>query len=203
MKFTKITSFVLAALMAVTAAVSISAADINTPGGTGSTPVNLTSTDDGTLEGNPAATAMSVTIPTALPMAMGQDGTVTTATDCKIINNSYGAVRVSKVTINSSNNWHLTAFGDKSTLADAKVDSNKIGFAMSIGGGTKVTTKNGDDRTQPLINSPITGCYMTGVGDENGKSVAITYDAIVTPLSNALNNVTVASVVFIIEWDKA
>ena len=56
---------------------------------------------------------MSVTVPTALPMAMSDDGTVVTATDCKITNNSYGAVRVRSVSISAAEGWNLTAFGDK------------------------------------------------------------------------------------------
>ena len=42
---------------------------------------------------------------------------------------------------------------------------------------------------------------MTGVGDSSRNSVAIDYDAIVTPLSSAVTAATVASVVFVIEWD--
>ena len=107
---------------------------------------------------------MSVTVPTALPMAMSDDGTVVTASDCKITNNSYGAVRVRSVSISAAEGWNLTAFGDKSSLAGEKVDSNKLGFAMSIGGGAQVATAS-NEATQSLITAPIDGCYMTGVGD--------------------------------------
>ncbi|MBQ9414187.1 MAG: hypothetical protein IJU16_03565, partial [Clostridia bacterium] len=62
-------------------------------------------------------------------------------------------------------------------------------------------TSNND--TQTLISAPIAGCYMTGVGDPNGNTVKIDYAAIVTPLSSAINNATVATVVFVIEWDTA
>ena len=73
-------------------------------------------------------------------MAMSQTGDVTTADNCKIINNSFGAVRVKSVTITAGNDWSLTAFGDKSTLANEKVDANKLGFAMSVGGGDSADT---------------------------------------------------------------
>ena len=49
----------------------------------------------------------------------------------------------------------------------------------------------------------IEGCYMTGVGDTANNSVAVNYDAIVTPLSVAATEATIASVVFIVEWDTA
>jgi hypothetical protein len=42
---------------------------------------------------------------------------------------------------------------------------------------------------------------MTGIGDTNDNTVAVEYSAIVTPLSGAVNNATVANVVFVIEWD--
>ena len=197
----KILALTLALCMTLGLASIASAAEIATSGGSGSTPVNLTTTTDGSLDGPVAPTAMSVTVPTALPMAMAQDGSVTTASNCKITNNSYGAVRVASVTITAGTNWRLTAFGDKSTLAGQKVDSNQLGFAMRIGGGAMVSTSSGSTRTQTLISMPIAGCYMTGIGDPSGNSVSIEYAAIVTPLSSAMTNATIASVVFVIEWD--
>ena len=199
----KIVSLVLALSLCMCMGVTAFAAEIDTSGGAGSTPVSLSSTDDGTLGGDPSATALRVTVPTALPMAMNQDGDVTTATDCKIVNNSFGAVRVASVTITAADDWNLTAYGDKSILAGEKVDSNQIGFAISIGGGDMMATDASNADTQSLISAPIAGCFMTGVGDQSGNTVAVNYDAIVTPLSNAVTNATVANVVFIVEWDTA
>ena len=171
------------------------------PGGSASSNVTLSSTADGSLDGDPAATAMSVTVPTVLPIAVGTDGTVTTATGAEIVNNSYGAVKVSSVTINAVQGWKLTAFGAPSTLAGAKVDSNQVGFAMTIGGGAQIATKSGNTVSQSLLSSAAEGCYMTGAGDQVNNRVAISYDAIVTPVSNAVTNTGIASVLFIIEWD--
>lgn len=197
----KILSLVLALSLCLCMGVTAFAAEIDTDGGAGTTPVSLSSTKDGTIGGDPAATAMSVTVPTALPMAMAQDGSVTTADNCKIVNNSYGAVRVKSVTISGANGWTLTAFGDKSTLASAKVDSDKLGFALTLGGGAQVKTDNSNTASQALISAPVTGCYMTGVGDLTGNSISVIYNAIVTPLSSAVTNATIANVVFIVEWD--
>ena len=147
-----------------------------------------------------APTKLSVTVPTALPMAMSDDGSVVTATGCKIINNSYGPVRVKNVTISAANGWHLTAYGDKASLAWEKVDSHKLGFAIRVGGSTWGVTTNDDD-TQLLIDGPIVGCYMSGVGNPNGNYANIDYAAIVTPLSSAVTSATVATVVFVVEWD--
>ena len=207
----KILSLVLALTMCLSLGISASAAEIDTSGGSGSTPVSLTTSNDGLGEdtdgdgipdgpGTVTPTKMSVVVPTALPMAMSDDGTVVTASDCKIINYSYGSVRVKTVTISAASDWNLTAFGPKSSLASEKVDSNKLGFALSIGGGQQVQTAT-NDATQQLISAPIDGCYMTGVGDLNNNSVSVEYAAIVTPLSNTVSNTTVANVVFVIEWN--
>ena len=200
---TKLISLALAACMLCAAAISVSAAEISQSGGSGSTPVNLTTTNGGLGgedDGQVTPTKLNVTVPTTLPLAMSDDGTVVTATDCKIVNHSYGAVRVKTVTISAASDWNLTSFGDKDSLAGEKVDSNKLGFALSIGNGKEVMTK-GNAATQRLIAAPMDGCYMTGVGDPNSNSVSIEYAAIVTPMSGAVNNTTIANVIFVIEWD--
>ena len=200
---TKLISLALAACMLCAAAISVSAAEISQSGGSGSTPVNLTTTNGGLGgedDGQVTPTKLNVTVPTALPLAMSDDGTVVTATDCKIVNHSYGAVRVKTVTISAASDWNLTSFGDKDSLAGEKVDSNKLGFSLSIGNGKEVMTK-GNAATQRLIAAPMDGCYMTGVGDPSGNTAAIEYAAIVTPMSGAVNNTTIANVIFVIEWD--
>ena len=198
-------TMLLALCMVFTLTVGACADDITASGGSATSPVNLTTTNDGIGGGEGGGgtvtpTRMSVTVPTALPMAMSDDGDVLTADNCRITNNSYGAVRVASVSISAASGWNLTAFGDKASLAGEKVDSNKLGFAMSIGGGAQVATST-DEATQSLITAPIEGCYMTGVGDSSRNSVAIDYDAIVTPLSSAVEGANVANVVFVIEWD--
>ena len=199
----KIIALILSLCMLFALGATAFAAEIHTSGGSGSTPVNLTTTNGGIGgggSGDITPTKLNVIVPTALPLAMSDDGTVVTATDCKIINNSYGAVRVRSAVISAASGWHLTKFGDKSILAGEKVDSKKLGFAMKIGGGTQVKTTTNND-TQTLISSPIAGCYMSGVGDTTGNSIAIQYAAIVTPLSQAVTNANVANVVFVVEWD--
>ena len=167
-------------------------------GGSATSSVTLSSTEDGSLGGDPAATAMSVTVPTVLPIAVGTDGSVTTATDAKITNNSYGAVKVSGVSIQAAQGWHLTDF--TTNMANEKVDSNQVGFALTIGGGEQLATDS-TEASQALLAEAIEGCYMTGVGNTAGNSVAIAYDAVVSPVSNAVTNTGVASVIFTVEWD--
>ena len=137
----KIIALCLALCMMCALSVNAFAAEVDTSGGEGNTPVNLTTTNDGLVDtdgdgipdtpGTVTPTKMSVVVPTVLPMAMSEDGVVVTADNCKIVNNSYGAVRVKSVTISAASDWNLTKFGDKSILAGEKVDSNKLGFSMS------------------------------------------------------------------------
>ena len=203
----KIISLVLAICMLASLAISASAMELpsgNTvgeSGGTGTSSVTLSSTADGSLDGDPAATKMSVTVPTVLPIAVGTDGSVATATDAKIVNNSYGAVKVANVSIEAAQGWSLTAFGDKATLAKEKVNSNKFGFQLAIGGGAATATDGKNASKQTLLDTAIEGCYMSGVGDTSANTVAITYDAIVTPVSEAVVNAAIASVLFVIAWD--
>ena len=200
--FKKIVSLVLTVCLMASLAIGASAANtVDVAGGTGTSSVTLSSTADGSIGGDPAATKMSVTVPTVLPIAVGTDGTVSTATDAKIVNNSFGAVKVNSVSIEAAQNWHLTAFGDKATLAREKVDSNKFGFQLSVGDGVAAATDNKDASKQALLTDAIEGCYMSGVGDTSANSVGIAYDAIVTPVSEAVTNTAIASVLFIIAWD--
>lgn len=88
----KIISLVLAICMLASLAISASAANtVDASGGTGTSSVTLSSTADGSIGGDPAATKMSVTVPTVLPIAVGTDGTVSTATDTKIVNGQFFA----------------------------------------------------------------------------------------------------------------
>ena len=198
----KIISLVLAICMMASLAIGASAANtVDTSGGTGTSSVTLSSTADGSLGGDPAATKMSVTVPTVLPIAVGTDGSVATASNAKIVNNSFGAVKVNSVSIEAAQGWNLTAFGDKATLAKEKVDSNKFGFSISLGNGAAQVTDNKNASKQTLLDAAVEGCFMSGVGDTSANSIGIAYDAIVTPVSEAVTNTAIASVLFIIAWD--
>ena len=183
-------SMALCLSLAMMTAASAAGNEATSSGGSATSNVTLSSTADGTMEGAPAATAMSVTVPTVLPIAVGTDGTVT---------NSYGAVKVSAVSIQAAEGWHLADF--ETNMADEKVDSNLIGMALTIGGGAQLATDDSSTESQALLAAAAEGCYMTGVGNTSGNSVAIAYDAVVSPVSNAVTNTGVASVIFTVEWD--
>ena len=205
--FKKTISLVLAVCMLASLAISASAMElpadnmVGESGGTGTSSVTLSSTADGSIGGDPAATKMSVTVPTVLPIAVGTDGSVATASDAKIVNNSFGAVKVNSVSIESAQSWSLAAFGDKASLAHEKVNSNKFGFSISLGNGAAQITDGKNASKQTLLTDAIEGCFMSGVGDTSANSIGITYDAIVTPVSEAIVNTAIASVLFVIAWD--
>lgn len=88
----KLISLCLVLCMMLSLAVCASAAEIDTSGGSGTTPVSLTTTNGGIGggdDGDITPTKLNVTVPTTLPLAMSDEGTVVTATDCKITNFSY------------------------------------------------------------------------------------------------------------------
>ena len=148
----KIISLVLAICMLASLAISASAANtVDASGGTGTSSVTLSSTADGSIGGDPAATKMSVVVPTVLPVAVGTDGTVSTATDAKIINNSFGAVKVANISIEAAQGWSLAAFGSKDTLAHEKVNSNKFGFSISLGNGERSEHTNCENEGNNLL----------------------------------------------------
>ena len=172
----KIISLVLAICMLASLAISASAANtVDASGGTGTSSVTLSSTADGSIGGDPAATKMSVTVPTFLPIAVGTDGTVSTATDAKIVNNSFGAVKVNSVSIEAAQGWSLAAFGDKATLAHEKVNSNKFGFSLALGNGAAKLTDSKNASKQTLLDAAVEGCFMSGVGDTSANSIGIAY----------------------------
>ena len=196
---------VLAAAVLCAAALSVTSLagqynEIGQSGGSAVTPVSLTTTNGGLEGGDITPTKLDVALPTSLPLAMADDGSVTTATGARIVNRSYGAVRVKSVTITAACGWNLCPFGDRSTLSREKVDSNKLGFAIRIGGGSLAATSS-CDRTQYLISYPMDGCFLTGAGDPSGSWASVEYHAIVTPVSSGLEAEVVAGCVFVVEWD--
>ena len=87
----------LALCMALSLGVSSFAADneISESGGKAFTPVTLTTSDS---DGKPAPTRMSVIVPTTIPIVLKDDGSIVTAKNLTITNQSYGAVRVKSAT---------------------------------------------------------------------------------------------------------
>ena len=71
--------------------------------------------------------------------------------------------------------------------------------AQQMAQRTRQAAKNASKQT--LLDAAVEGCFMSGVGDTSANSIGIAYDAIVTPVSEAVTNTAIASVLFIIAWD--
>ena len=125
----------------------------------------------------------SVTVPAGLPLAVTEDGVVTSSTDAAIANNSTCDVRVTGISLRTENGWTLVPF--EYNMAAAKVDSKLIGFA--IGGAQSV---NGGESEA-----------LTLIGDWNidaGAVLPLDYDANVSATSVGIDE-QVLTVVFVVE----
>lgn len=177
----KYLSGILAFTMLACLTIPVFATELTTAGGDSSVPVTLTST----------SATFSVTVPTALPIVVSADGTVTTATDVKIVNNSPGAVKVTNMTI-SSEDWEEVDY-DSIDVAALQTDSYVL--AMSIN-GDKTT---GDDTISfTASNWP----KLDGKNDTDSDELPVSYDAKLSIQTAENNEVQIATVVFTIGWDK-
>ena len=126
----------------------------------------------------------SVTVPVVLPLTVDENGEVHTGA-AEIINASTGDVIVSSVSISTKNGWKLVPF--VTDMAHEKVDAKLLGFQIN----DAQTSKNGDAETFNLT-APWTIA-------ENGR-LPISYDAVVSAVSQPVTEQDVLSVVFVLEW---
>ena len=126
----------------------------------------------------------SVTVPVTLPLVVDEGGEVHTGS-AEIINASTGEVVVSSISINTKNGWQLIPFD--TDMAHAKVDAKQLGFKIN----NAATTKTGNAETFSL-NSPWEIA-------ENGR-LPLSYDAVVSAVSQPVTEQDVLSVVFVLEW---
>lgn len=130
------------------------------------------------------ATVFSVVVPAVLPVTVDQNGKVYVS-NAEIVNHSTAAVQVSSVTLTAENGWTLVPYA--SDMSHAKVDSNQIGFSIR----DQKTTKTGDSEVFTL-SSPWQ------IAEE--ESLTLSYDAVVSALSQPVTNANILSVLFVVEW---
>lgn len=130
------------------------------------------------------ATVFSVIVPAVLPVTVDQNGKVYVS-NAEIVNHSTAAVQVSSVTLTAENGWTLVPYA--SDMSHAKVDSNQIGFSIR----DQKTTKTGDSEVFTL-SSPWQ------IAEE--ESLTLSYDAVVSALSQPVTNANILSVLFVVEW---
>ena len=105
--------------------------------------------------------------------------------NAEIVNHSTAAVQVSSVTLTAENGWTLVPYA--SDMSHAKVDSNQIGFKIN----SAQTSKTGSTE-QFELTSPWQ------INEE--ESLTLSYDAVVSALSQPVTNANILSVLFVVEW---
>ena len=129
-------------------------------------------------------TMFSVTVPAVLPVTVDELGAVYTAS-ASIRNNSTAAVRIAGVTVQAQSGWTIVPF--ETNMAHEAVDSREIGFRI-LGAQTTV---QGSAQTLHL------GTLPTIPADSD---LPMTYDAVVSAVSQPVRGEPVLSVLFILEW---
>ena len=128
----------------------------------------------------------SVTVPVTLPLVVDESGEVHTGA-AEIINGSTGAVIVSSVSISTKNGWKLVPFA--TDMAHEKVDAKLLGFKIN----DAQTSKTGDAE---MFN--LTAPWTIA---ENGR-LPISYEAVVSAVSQPVTEQDVLSIVFVLEWSE-
>jgi len=127
----------------------------------------------------------SVTVPASMPLVMDENGNVFSANNAGITNHSTVAVSVIDVELTSANGWTIVPYA--TNMADEKVDSREIGFTI-----------NGAE----TIDSGESEALEVGGGwnVEKNSVLPLAYDAVVSPVSTAVNGEQVLTVAFILDW---
>ena len=168
--FKKLTSMVLAGVMALSVMASVTAADINQSGGSGDSKV--------TLDVN--SRNLKVTVPSVLPIWVDSDNNVTVATNAKIQNRSDGPVDVTDVSVEADNNWSFVDFNTDFTKVP--VDTKQYGMTMY-----------NDD----VIDGVDLSLFDRINGSDE---IAVQYNGNVAIQSSNINKLDIGHVVFTVAW---
>ena len=198
----KLFSLALAAVMvlslsavafATAPSASTQGSPITSSGSTGSSEVQLVIGDGQGGTGAGAGNgAFSVTVPTALPFAVDSSGTVSAATDARIVNSSNGPIKVTGVAARGANSWALVTNG--TNFKQVSVDTKQ--FTLTINGDNFPAAATGAESRLTL-----TPARWTSIAGKGG-SLALTYAGDFAIQSSNID-VKVADVVFTVSWDTA
>lgn len=157
-------------------------ADITTSGGTGSSDVLLT--ED--------ATTFSVTVPVQLPVSVAADGSVTVADNAKIVNNSYGSVKVANVQITPVGSWSVVSYD--TDMSGVKVGAKELGFTINT-----CKTQNDGSFSFDAAQFPV----LDGANATDSDELALVYSAKVPAQKTAIAaGTTIATAVFTVGWNE-
>ena len=154
---------------------------------TGGTEVDESTIFDGTSDTTYYAhwiEAFSVTVPTVLPLRVDENGEVY-ATEASISNHSSGIVKISSVILTGENGWTIVPYG--TNMAAEKVDAKLVGLSLN----QIETASAGPTETLTLGES-------WRIFRED--TLTLTYDAVVSALSQPVTDEAILSAVFVVEW---
>lgn len=144
-------------------------------------------------------TRFNVTVPTSFPVYVDGAGKVITSSDAKIVNNSYGDVYVSQVSIECKSDWSLTDWQNLSL----KLDSKKFAMSFNLGGQSLKTTQEDTSEVLFVDSMGSKDIRIPGVLRENledNRSLKTIYDAVVAMQSKKISDLQIADVVFTVAW---
>ena len=125
-------------------------------------------------------------MPVTFPLVVDESGEVHTGS-AEIINASTGAVVVSSVSISTKNGWQLVPY--TTDMAHEKVDAKLLGFKIN------------DSETMNTGNAETFSLTAPWQIAENGR-LPISYDAVVSAVSQPVTEQDVLSIVFVLEWSE-
>lgn len=204
MKNNKIIAGALTGIMALCLAVPAFAADntVNTVDASTKIPVQVSA----------EVTTFNVTLPTAFPTTVDKNtGDASSAGTATIKNDSPGSIKVSKIEVEKYGEWKLAAFD--TDMSKEKVDSNKIGIqvfpkggANAAAGGTALKTQDNAEEKQTLLDADGATADEWIINGKNAtdgsNALTVGYDAKVSPVSTALTNAQVATIIVTVAWNK-
>ena len=170
----KLLSGILAITTLASTIPSTLAANIDTDGGNSKVPAKVTA----------EAAHFSVTVPTTLPITVQADGTVLTADNTKIVNNSMGPVSVTKIAVEGQNGWEIVDF-----TSDLTSQMNQKKFGLQL-----ISNNVQPDGTCGLVGFNV----IPG----NSGSLDLPYDANIAVQTSAIEKQPIANVTFTVGWDE-
>lgn len=193
----KVFALALAAVMAVSCVGPAAlAADLSVGAGTNSV---ADGAGESLVKVTAEATQMTVTVPMVLPISVSATGAVTTATDAKVVNKSYGAIKVTNLQATSKDGW---------TLQDAShnFSADKVGtknYSVSVDGNAADAGNSGAIEVSAALGAQIDGAAFNDAGVvTTATERAFTYDGKISAQKTALSAEEMATVTFTIDWSE-
>lgn len=170
-RHTKAISIIL--IMMYIFSISVYATDVTSPGSSASSKATMSQ----------STTIFNVTVPTSLPVTVDGDCNVIVSNTAKIVNNSFGPIKISSITLTPINDWSLVDFS--SNFKSAKVGLKQFGFRLND------------------TDVPDTGlCNLSGFTTINGGlELPISYSANISIQNKAITT-DMGTLVVTINWDE-